>query len=92
VPAVAKSKNEPGLPRELQSSYAAWGRGDLKTARAEARAILAGPAPSPTPSDEVRAGAERLLSSTGLDSTHLRVGLGSLLVLLTVLALTFLRH
>jgi len=86
---VAKSKNEPGgLPRELQSSYAAWGRGDLKLARSEARALLAGPAPS----DEVRAGAQRLLDSTGLDSTHLRVGFGSLLVLVTVLALTFLRH
>jgi hypothetical protein len=85
---VAKSKSEPGLPRELQSAYAAWGRGDLKTARSEARAILAGPAPS----DDVRAGAERLLASTGLDATHLRVGLGSLLVLLAVLALTFLRH
>jgi hypothetical protein len=84
---VAKSKSETVLPRELQSCYAAWGRGDLKSARSEARAILAGPH-----SEDVRAGAERLLASTGLDGTHLRVGFGSLLVLTVILALTFLRH
>jgi hypothetical protein len=84
---VAKSKSESGLPRELQSCYAQWGRGDLKVARLEARAILAG-----SPSEEARRGAEHLLSSTGLDATHLRVGIGSLLVLLVVMGLTFLRR
>jgi hypothetical protein len=86
---VAKSKTEPGLPRELQPAYAFWTRGDLKSARSAARAILAA---TPPPSEEVRAGAEQLLASTGLDATHLRVGFGSLLVLIVVLALTFLRH
>jgi hypothetical protein len=84
---VAKSKPESGLPRELQSAYAHWTRGDLRSARREARAILAG-----SPSEEVRRRAEGLLQSTRLDSTHLRVGIGSLLVLLVVMGLTFLRH
>ena len=77
-----KSESAP----EMQGAWAAMDRGDVRGARAEAKAILAGNAP-----EAAKAEARELLARTGLEPT-LKLTLAGMIitvvVIVVVLALT----
>ena len=70
--------SEPGAP-ELVQAWAALDRGDVRAARRDAKAVLAGSA-----SDAVKAEAKDVLSRTGLE-LGIRLTLASMLVAVIVI-------
>ncbi len=82
---MAKSKAEGTLPKEIQPAYQLWARGDLRSARKEARRVLA-----TKPADaEVEALAARVIADTAPDPRALQAGVGGLVAVAVILFLLF---
>ncbi|MBS2032082.1 MAG: molecular chaperone DnaJ [Deltaproteobacteria bacterium] len=76
----ASGSQESGAP-ELTAAWAALDRGDVRTARRDAKAVLAGSA-----SDGVKAEARDVLSRTGLE-LGIRLTLAGMLVAVIVIVI-----
>ncbi len=83
---MAKSKPAGALPKEIETAYHLWAKGDVSRARQEARRVLAG-----NPEGEARTRAERLLADTGPDPKQLMAGAGGAAFVLVILLMLFVR-